>query len=83
MNLPNKVTICEVGPRDGLQNEDKILSVEEKIEIIDALSDAGYKVIEVGSDSASKISIFSSCFILSPIINYIKFTFVLLWFLVK
>lgn len=54
MNLPNKVTICEVGPRDGLQNEDKILSVEEKIEIIDALSDAGYKVIEVGSFMSPK-----------------------------
>jgi len=49
MNLPKSVTICEVGPRDGLQNEKKILSVEEKIELIDKISEAGYRVIEVGS----------------------------------
>ena len=30
MNLPNKIVICEVGPRDGLQNEDKVLSVDER-----------------------------------------------------
>lgn len=54
MNLPKKVTICEVGPRDGLQNEDKVLSLEEKIEIINAISDAGYKVIEVGSFMSPK-----------------------------
>lgn len=49
MNLPKEVVICEVGPRDGLQSEDKVLSVDEKVELIDKLSDAGYKVIEVGS----------------------------------
>lgn len=54
MNLPKKVTICEVGPRDGLQNEDKVLSLEEKVEIINAISDAGYKVIEVGSFMSPK-----------------------------
>ena len=54
MNLPKKVIICEVGPRDGLQNEDKVLSLEEKIEIINAISDAGYKVIEVGSFMSPK-----------------------------
>lgn len=47
--LPKKVMICEVGPRDGLQNEDKILTIEEKVDIIDSLTDAGFKVIEVGS----------------------------------
>lgn len=54
MNLPSKVTICEVGPRDGLQNEDKVLTVEEKIEVINAIADAGYKVIEVGSFMSPK-----------------------------
>lgn len=54
MNLPNKITICEVGPRDGLQNEDKILTVEEKVEIINMLTDAGFKVIEVGSFMSPK-----------------------------
>lgn len=54
MRLPTMVTICEVGPRDGLQNEDKILTVEEKVEIINNISDAGYKVIEVGSFMSPK-----------------------------
>lgn len=49
MNLPKEITICEVGPRDGLQNEKKILSVEEKVQLIDSLTEAGFKVIEVGS----------------------------------
>lgn len=49
MKLIDKVTICEVGPRDGLQNENKILSVEEKVELINRIADAGFKVIEVGS----------------------------------
>lgn len=49
MFLPKEITICEVGPRDGLQNEPKILTVQEKVEVIDLLTDAGFKVIEVGS----------------------------------
>lgn len=49
MNLPKQVVICEVGPRDGLQKEYKVLTVNEKVELINDLSDAGYKVIEVGS----------------------------------
>ncbi len=49
MKLMNKVTICEVGPRDGLQNESKILTVDEKVELINSISDAGFKIIEVGS----------------------------------
>ncbi len=49
MNLPSSVTFCEVGLRDGLQNDKKILTVDEKLEIINGLVDAGVKVIEVGS----------------------------------
>lgn len=49
MNLPKKVVLCEVGPRDGLQNEPKILSVEEKVKLINSITDSGFKVIEVGS----------------------------------
>lgn len=30
MNIPKEVVLCEVGPRDGLQNEKKLLTVEEK-----------------------------------------------------
>lgn len=54
MKLPEKITICEVGPRDGLQNEDKILTVNEKVELINAIAYAGYKVIEVGSFMSPK-----------------------------
>jgi len=46
---PEKVTICEVGLRDGLQNEKKILSVDEKLLLLDMSVDSGIKIIEVGS----------------------------------
>ena len=46
---PEKITICEVGLRDGLQNERKILSVEEKLTLLDMAVDSGIKIIEVGS----------------------------------
>ena len=49
MKLVKKIRICEVGPRDGLQNEKKILSAQEKIELIDQMTEAGFPVIEVGS----------------------------------
>lgn len=49
MKLPSKVTIVEVGPRDGLQNEPQSLSVDEKSRLITALADAGLTRIEVGS----------------------------------
>ena len=45
----NSVRTFEVGPRDGLQNEDAILSVETKVEMIHRLVDAGVKDIEIGS----------------------------------
>lgn len=46
---PEKVIFCEVGPRDGLQNEKTMLSVGQKIELIEAVVDAGVKIVEVGS----------------------------------
>lgn len=49
MKFPEKITVCEVGLRDGLQNEETILSVEQKLEVLRDLIDAGFKVIEVGS----------------------------------
>lgn len=49
MKFPNSINICEVGPRDGLQNEASILSIEEKVELIERAIDAGYKTIEIGS----------------------------------
>lgn len=49
MVWPQKATICEVGLRDGIQNEKKLLSVEEKLEILDSIVESGVKVIEIGS----------------------------------
>lgn len=49
LNLPSKVRICEVGLRDGLQNEQQIISTEDKIALMEDLVDAGFPVIEVGS----------------------------------
>jgi hydroxymethylglutaryl-CoA lyase len=45
---PTSSEVREVGPRDGLQNEDPI-PVEARIELIDALSTTGLRSIEVGS----------------------------------
>ena len=41
--------IEEQGPRDGLQHESKVVATEKKLQIIDALVDAGVKRIQVGS----------------------------------
>jgi hydroxymethylglutaryl-CoA lyase len=43
------ITIVEVGPRDGLQNERTVVSAEDKIAFVDKLSDANLPVIEVGA----------------------------------
>lgn len=43
------VTIVEVGPRDGLQNEKVTIPTEAKVRFITALSDAGLRVIEAGA----------------------------------
>ncbi|AZE61903.1 MULTISPECIES: hydroxymethylglutaryl-CoA lyase [Pseudomonas] len=49
MSLPSHVRLVEVGPRDGLQNEAQPISVADKVQLVDALSDAGLSYIEVGS----------------------------------
>jgi isopropylmalate/homocitrate/citramalate synthase len=49
MSLPKKVKIVEVGPRDGLQNEQQPISTEVKIELIHRLVDSGLSYIEAGS----------------------------------
>jgi hydroxymethylglutaryl-CoA lyase len=49
MTLPDRVRIVEVGPRDGLQNEQASISTADKIALVDGLSDAGVGFIEVGS----------------------------------
>lgn len=47
--LPTAVTIYEVGPRDGLQNEDALVPVEAKAEFIQRLDAAGLPIIEATS----------------------------------
>ena len=47
--LPKAVKLVEVGPRDGLQNEQQTVSKELRIALIDDLGGAGLKVIEAGS----------------------------------
>mgnify|MGYP000909763009 FL=1 len=49
MSLPPRVEIVEVGPRDGLQNEQQVVPTEIKIELIERLADAGLRVIEATS----------------------------------
>jgi hydroxymethylglutaryl-CoA lyase len=49
MSLPTHVRLIEVGPRDGLQNEAQPISVDDKVQLVDALSAAGLGYIEVGS----------------------------------
>lgn len=48
-NLPEKVNIVEVGPRDGLQNESKLIDSKDKVTLIEKLVDSGIKNIEITS----------------------------------
>lgn len=48
-NLPKRVRMVEVGPRDGLQNEAQTVPAATKIALIEKLADAGLKTIEAGS----------------------------------
>lgn len=46
MSIPNQVTLTEVGPRDGLQNEPMSISTDVKLTLIDKLANAGLTTIE-------------------------------------
>lgn len=48
-SLPSRVTVYEVGPRDGLQNEKVQVPPADKVRYIDMLSAAGFSVIEATS----------------------------------
>lgn len=54
MDFPKHVTLIEVGPRDGLQNEQSFVSTEVKIELINLLSQSGLKHIEATSFVSAK-----------------------------
>jgi hydroxymethylglutaryl-CoA lyase len=49
MKLPTHVTLVDVGPRDGLQNEQQPVSTAHKVELVQRLQAAGLKEIEVTS----------------------------------
>tara|TARA_B100001123_G_scaffold230931_1_gene259596 strand:+ start:280 stop:1125 length:846 start_codon:yes stop_codon:yes gene_type:complete len=49
-----KIFVNEVGPRDGLQNIDTILNVDERFQLIQSLEKAGINSLEVGSFVSSK-----------------------------
>jgi hydroxymethylglutaryl-CoA lyase len=49
MMLPRSVTLFEMGPRDGLQNESAIIATEDKVRYIDLLSQTGLRWIEATS----------------------------------
>ena len=46
---PDSIIVCEVGPRDGLQNEKVLLAVDQKVELIERAVRAGAKIVEIGS----------------------------------
>lgn len=54
MKFPDKVNIYEVGPRDGLQNEKKIIPTDIKVELINKLVNCKFKNIEIGAFVSSK-----------------------------
>ena len=47
--MPTNVTVCEMGARDGLQNEHAVVSTADKIRYIDLLSESGLPLVEVTS----------------------------------
>jgi hydroxymethylglutaryl-CoA lyase len=49
LGLPLRVTIWEVGPRDGLQNEKTVVPLEVKLEFLDRLAAAGLTTLEATS----------------------------------
>jgi len=49
VRTPPRVSIVEVGPRDGLQNERSLITAADKVAFVDRLSAAGHSVIEVSA----------------------------------
>ena len=47
--VPPEVTIVEVGPRDGLQNEAVLVPVADKVALVEALAETGLPVVEAGA----------------------------------
>ena len=49
MTLPRRVTLVEVGPRDGLQNEPQTVPTATKVALVERLAEAGLPVVEAGA----------------------------------
>ena len=49
MHVPDRVTVVEVGPRDGLQNEPAPVATHDKVRFVEALAAAGLRVIEASA----------------------------------
>src|SRR5579863_6834418 len=49
MSIPKAVTVCEMGARDGLQNEHKVVPTADKVRYLDLLSESGLPLIEATS----------------------------------
>jgi hydroxymethylglutaryl-CoA lyase len=55
LELPPATTVVEVGPRDGLQSLGRWVPTTRKVRLVDALSDAGFPVIEVTSFASPRV----------------------------
>ncbi len=49
MSGPDRVTVVEVGPRDGLQSQGAVITADQKVEFVNRLGASGLPVIEVGA----------------------------------
>jgi len=54
MRLPSQVTVVDVAPRDGLQNEHAKITTAQKVTLVNLLSEAGVPVIEAGAFVSTK-----------------------------
>jgi hydroxymethylglutaryl-CoA lyase len=55
LNLPKKMLVAEVGPRDGLQSLPKWIDTDTKVWMVDRLTDLGLPIIEVASFAHPKV----------------------------
>lgn len=53
--MADRATIYEVGPRDGLQSQQRLIATADKIQLVDLLSDCGHRRIEVASFVSPKL----------------------------
>ncbi|MDP4918278.1 MAG: hydroxymethylglutaryl-CoA lyase, partial [Haliea sp.] len=53
--MGEQVIINDVGPRDGLQNQDRVLAVQARLQLISAIRGSGLNHIEVGSFVSPKV----------------------------